>query len=51
MSTFMNIIGNTYLILVHNNKCKDALKKYGDLYKENKDLIRSKSSNSDNHDE
>lgn len=47
----MNIIGKTHLILVHTNKGKDALKKYGELCKENKDLIRSTSSNSDNHDE
>ena len=35
--------------LVHTDKSKDALKKYGDLWKKIKSIIRSTSNRSDNY--
>lgn len=35
----MNVIGNKYLTLIHTNKGKDALKKYGELYNKIKNYI------------
>ena len=39
MNTFVNVIGNKYLTLIHTNKGKDALKKYGELYNKIKNYI------------
>ena len=42
--------GNKYLRLVHTDENKDELKKYEELWKKIKDLIRSINNNSDDYD-
>ena len=44
-------IGNKYLMLVSTDESKDMLKRYEELGKKFKDLIRSTANNSDNYDE
>ena len=43
--------GNKYLTSVRTDKGKDALKKYGELWKNVKDLVRSVNNNSDDYNE
>ena len=43
------INGSKYLILVFTNEKKNALKKYEELWNKMRDIIRSKTNNSDDY--
>ena len=48
---FEEINGNKYLMLIPTNESKEKIKKYEELWSKFRDLIRSVTKTSDDHDE